>query len=315
MIMLSWNEFTKYAAELNIDAEYVAQNKPFFDNLDPAVFDRFAKAGRDVDAEELKKLFPGNEYMRMLFILSVASLPEMQQIYRERNFPVQMMDDIRNDLKLWLDKFMADCGVAGITPRIFGWTRSVRTGSIIQLGRLQCNYDHCFYGKVACFRNADGSIRLEPCEEHNDKAVFSFGDPAINLHIPASGPLKREMCIDSLRRMVEFFAAFRKDFDYKAIVCYSWILDPAFTRIMKSTNLAGFQSLGHLFAMEVDQTNEVVWRVFDIPNGTPADIDKRPHNTGMRKAVAEYLKKGGTFSEYGLVILKEELPGLLGISL
>ena len=35
MIMLSWNEFTKYAAELNIDAEYVAQNKPFFDNLDP----------------------------------------------------------------------------------------------------------------------------------------------------------------------------------------------------------------------------------------------------------------------------------------
>jgi hypothetical protein len=62
----------------------------------------------------------------------------------------------------------------------------------------------------------------------------------------------------------------------------------------------------------VDETNEVVWRVFDIPNGTPADIDRRPHNTGMRKAVAEYLKKGGRFCEYGTVILKEEFETLLG---
>ena len=308
--MLSWEQFTNYAAELRIKPEYVAQTKEFFEHLDPAVFDRIAGAER-IDQEELRQFFPDNGYMRLLFILSVASLPEMQRVYREKGFSAQMMDDIRPDLDIWLDKFAADYGFPGLDMRIYGWTRSVRTGSIIQFGRLQCNYDHNFYGKVAFFRNADGSLRMEESETHNDEALFSFGDPAINLHIPAAGPLKRELCIDSLRRMTAFFEEKRPDFKFKAIVCYSWILDPAFTQIMANTNLAGFQSLGHIFRMEgVDQTNEVVWRVFNIPGGTPADRDRFPLDTGMRKAVAGYLEKGGTFCEHGIVILRDELPGL-----
>lgn len=311
MIMLSWKEFTDYAAQLQLKEEYVAQNKAFFEKIDPAFFDRIFQADT-FDPEEIRKAFPGEEYRRFMLIMAVAGWPRMVAHYKKMNFTPQMLEDIKPDLGLWLDKFMADCGIAGLDMRIYGWTKALRNGSILQFGRLQCNYDHAFYGKVACFRDADGAVRLEPCEEHNDKALFSFGDPSINLHIPAAGPLKRELCIDSLRKIVKFFAEYRPDFDYKAVVCYSWILDPVFTKIMKSTNLADFQRLGHIFRMEgVDETNEIVWRVFDIPNGTPADIDKRPHNTGMRKAVAGYLKEGGRFCEHGMVILRDELENLL----
>ena len=81
---------------------------------------------------------------------------------------------------------------------------------------------------------------------------------------------------------------------------------------MKSTNLADFQKLGHLYRLEgYDETNEVVWRVFDIPGGTPADVGRKPWNTGMRRAVGEYLQQGGRFNEYGLIILRRELPALL----
>ena len=310
--MLSWKQFTDYAAELQLKTEYVEQNREFFEKIDPAFFDRIFNADK-FDPQEIKTAFPGEEYRRFMLIMAVAGWPQMVEHYKKMNFTQEMLEDIKPDLGLWVDKFMADCGIAGLDMRIYGWTKALRSGSILQFGRLQCNYDHQFYGKVACFRNEDGSIRLEPCAEHNDKAIFSNGDPCINIHIPAAGPLKRELCIDSFRKMVKFFAEYRKDFDYKAIVCYSWILDPVFTQIMKSTNLADFQSLGHLYRMDgVDETNEVVWRVFDIPNGTPADIDQRPHNTGMRKAVAEYLRNGGRFCEYGTVILKEELPALLG---
>lgn len=310
--MLSWKQFTDYAAVLQLKPEYVEQNKAFFEKVDPAFFDKQFYAEKH-DPAEIKAAFPGEEYRRFMLIMAVAGWPMMVEHYRKMNFTEQMLNDIRPDLGLWLDKFMADCGIAGLDMRIYGWTLALRRGSVLQFGRLQCNYDHNFYGKVALFRNPDGSLRFEPCEEHNDKALFSYGDPAINLHIPSAGPLKRELCIDALRKMVKFFAEYRKDFNYKAVVCYSWILDPVFTRIMKSTNLADFQKLGHLYRFEgVDETNEVVWRVFDIPNGTPADIDRRPHNTGMRRAVAEYLKQGGKFSEYGTVILREELPALLG---
>ena len=309
--MLSWEQFTNYAAELKIKPEYVAQTKEFFEKLDPVVFDRIA-GSENIDRAELMRLFPDKGYMRFLFILAVASLPEMQQVYREKGFSSQMMDDIRPDLDIWLDKFAADYGFAGLDMRIYSWVRSVRTGSIIQFGRLQCNYDHNFSGKVAFFRNTDGSLRMEKSEKHNDEALFSYGDPAINLHIPASGPLKREMCIDSLRRMKAFFDEKRPEFKYKAVVCYSWILDPVFTEIMPGTNLADFQALGHIYPLEgLDQTEEVIWRVFNIPGGTPADRDRFPQDTGMRKAVAEYLARGGTFCEHGLVILRDELSGLL----
>ena len=238
--MLTWKEFTEYAAELQLKSDYVTQNKAFFEALDPAFFDRVFNAEK-MDQEEIKKAFPGEEYRRLLFIMAVASWPRMVSLYKEKNFTQQMLDDIRPDLGLWLDKFTDECGFAGLDFRIYSWVQALRSASILQFGRLQCNYDHAFCCKFACFKNEDGTLRIEPSEKHNSQAVFSFGDPAINLHIPAAGPLKRELCIDSLRRIVKFFEEYRPDFAYKAIVCYSWILDPTFTRIMKNTNLADFQ--------------------------------------------------------------------------
>ena len=312
--MLSWKEFVDYASELRLKPEYVAQTKPFFDALDPALYDRLS-ADPLAKLEEIKAAFPGEEYRRFLLIAAVASWPEMVRLYKERHFSSQQLDDIRPDLGLWLDKSMADTdgAVAGLDGRMFSWTCALREGRILQFGRLQCNYRHEFVGKVACFENPDGSIRMEECAEHRDDAVFSYGDSCICLHIPASGPLKRALCIDSLRKMTAFFDTTQQDFEYKAVICYSWILDPVFPKIMKSTNLADFQKLGHLYRLEgYDETNEVVWRVFDIPGGTPADVGKKPWNTGMRRAVGEYLRNGGRFNEYGLIILRRELPALLG---
>ena len=57
--MLTWEQFTNYAAELRIKPEYVAQTKEFFEHLDPAVFDSIAGAER-IDQEELRQLFPDN---------------------------------------------------------------------------------------------------------------------------------------------------------------------------------------------------------------------------------------------------------------
>ncbi len=309
--MIPWNDFCRYASELRLKPEHVEATRPFFESLDPALYDRLSAKGH-AGIPEIKAAFPGEEYRRFLLIMGIASWPDMLALYKERNYTPQQLEDIRPDLSFWMEKSMADVGFPGLDQRIYEWVLAVREGRILQVGRLQCNHRHTFVGKVACFGNPDGTVRIESCPEHREDALFSFGDPAINLHIPAAGPLKRALCIDSLRKIVDFFDRTQQDFPYKAVVCYSWILDPVFPKIMKSTNLADFQKLGHLYRLEgYDETNEVVWRVFDIPGGTPADIGKKPWNTGMRRAVGEYLRNGGRFSEYGLIILRRELPALL----
>lgn len=310
--MISWDEFAGYAAELRLKPEHVEQTRPFFAALDPAFYDRLS-ADPIAGLDEIRAAFPGEEYRRFLLIAAVASWPDMVRLYRERRYTARQLDDIRPDLGLWLEKSAIETGVAGLNARMFGWTRAVRRGDVLQFGRLQCNFRHEFVGHAAYFEKPDGSIRAGMSAEHRDDAVFSFGDPAICLHIPASGPLKREFCIDALRRMTAFFDETQPDFKYRAVVCYSWILDPVFPALMPGSNLAGFQRLGRLFRVENrDQTNEVVWRVFDISGGTPADIAHCPRDTGMRRAVGAYLERGGRFAEYGFVILRRELPALLG---
>ncbi len=309
--MISWQEFAEYAKELKICDDVIAQNEAFFKSLDAEYFDKLFSM-EELPEEEVMAKFPNEEYRRLILILLVAKYPQMKKIYAERNYSPIHFEEIKADISLWIQKSLAetDGRVAGIDCRIYGWESMIFAGEILQFGRLQCNRRHKFESKVGCFADSDGSIKIKNVTENRSDALFSFGDEAINIHIPASGRLTREGVIDSLRQMVEFFD--KEQVDYKAVVCYSWILDPTFAEILPASNLVQFQKLGRIYRMEgCDQTQEVIWRVFDICNGSVADLDKRPLNSSMRKAVANYLKQGGEFCEYGLIILKSELAELL----
>ena len=63
--MLSWKQFTDYAAELQLKTEYVEQNREFFEKIDPAFFDRIFNADK-FDPQEIKTAFPGEEYRRFM---------------------------------------------------------------------------------------------------------------------------------------------------------------------------------------------------------------------------------------------------------
>ena len=69
--MLSWKQFTDYAAELQLKPEYVEQNREFFEQVDPAFFDRIFNA-EQFDPQEIKTAFPGEDYRRFMLIMAVA---------------------------------------------------------------------------------------------------------------------------------------------------------------------------------------------------------------------------------------------------
>ena len=308
--MLSWQEFTEYAQELKIASEYIEQNRDFFGKIDSDYFDRLMSSN-ELPERELENLYPSEEYRRLIFILLVAKYPEMKKIYQERGYSMVHFEEIKQDISLWLSKSMADTKgkIAGIDFRLYEWENMIFAGETLQFGRLQCNRRHKFESKVGCFVGDNGEIEIRKVDRNCKDALFSFGDEAINIHIPASGKLLREDCLKSLKMMKEFFES--QGVDYKAVVCYSWILDPVFAEITPKSNLIEFQKLGHLYRMDDhDQTDEVAWRVFDLPTANIAEIEKITCKTSMQKAVADYFKRGGKFCEYGMIILRSELETL-----
>lgn len=120
------------------------------------------------------------------------------------------------------------------------------------------------------------------------------GDPAVNLHIPADGPMKPEACMDSFRRMKAFF----KDImgvEVKVFQCESWLLDPRFCDLLpESSNILAFQRFGKLLPWPGKGQSEMIRRVF----GTKAmeeGVNSVPHITTMQKIFAASVNAGEKF--------------------
>ena len=307
--MKNWNKFCEAASEFRLAGEHLESIRDFYEKTDAAFFDAmYAKLPDSVPQQEIESKYPNGEYRKFYFILIASAWEKLKKLYQSKGYPESILEDIRLDLRCWAEKSMEDFGFAGLDRRIFQWENGILSGRTMQFGRLQCNIPAVFSPELSFVREASG-FRAVPGKAPAAGSALSYGDPVINLHIPAAGPLRRDLCLDSLRKMHDFGAEFLPDFDYRAFVCYSWILDPVFQKISPNSNLVTFQKLGHLFALPADQTREVIWRVFGRA-GAEKGIDHVPCRTSMQKAVASHLKNGGKFTEYGFFILKEEAASL-----
>ena len=112
--------------------------------------------------------------------------------------------------------------------------------------------------------------------------------------------------------MCEFSVKFHPDYDFKALVCYSWLLDPQFRRLLNpGSNILAFQKIGHILPLDTDETDEVVWRIWGEA-GRDLSPDRLPKSSSMERAVSQFLKCGGRFREGLMVIFRDELPALFG---
>lgn len=144
-----------------------------------------------------------------------------------------------------------------------------------------------------CAVRRDGSI--DPVFRDFPKSEWEVlakpGDFAINLHIPADGPLSPEECRKSLERMIGFFRNSGRD--PKAFICHSWILDPQFAELLpEKSNLNAFQRLGQIST--TPGVSEAWRRVFGF-RLTPETASHLPCPTGMQKAFLRFVQNGGVF--------------------
>jgi len=134
--------------------------------------------------------------------------------------------------------------------------------------------------------------RMVSLSEDEFEEAFVPGDLAVQVHIPAGPGFSVEACAESMDKALKFFAEFFPAKKPKAFVCESWFLDIQYEKILKSdSNILKFQREFYLFPV-AEGNEDAYWRIFG-EDGLKNGLAGAPRDTGMRKAVAEFLELGG----------------------
>ena len=140
------------------------------------------------------------------------------------------------------------------------------------------------------------------------RSVFSPWDIVPSIHIP--GGLRRswEDAVSSMKEAKEFFKRYLKR-EIPAIVCGSWILNPALERFAPKGNMARFRK--EVFCVPMirwgDKGRDGMFFAFGRDDVPPTEIE--PVNS-LQKALQEVYKAEGTLRTGAMFVLTEDLEKL-----
>lgn len=207
----------------------------------------------------------------MLFL--VSCLGALKERYTQKGLSEEMYYDIIKDLKYKLDECKTVFGILGVMN--LSWYRNIFNCSIVALGRFQYHPDPFF---AESYTFGDFTVKA--------------GDPVCRFHIPSSGPMTKEMRIDSYKKAFEFFG--KKKGEYLVITCTSWLLDPNLAKVYpEGSNLLDFmRDFDLIEEMPANQPFSNCWRVFGTYyTGTTKNL---PAKTTLQKNFIKWLDGGNS---------------------
>jgi hypothetical protein len=150
------------------------------------------------------------------------------------------------------------------------WVFNHFRGELFLLGRLQYERDTADY----------------------TSAAFARGDPILDLHIPAIGPLTPEACDASLDAARTFFAEHFPETPYRYGTCESWLLDDQLAGVLSAeTNIVRFQRRFTHDPGYARRGDEDTIR-FNFGH-LPSSLDELPRDTALQRGIVDVLERGG----------------------
>ncbi|MBN8216096.1 MAG: DUF5596 domain-containing protein [Spirochaetes bacterium] len=250
-------------------------------------------------------------------LVLLGALDGLKARYRERAIPESILIDTLSDFQVWMDHYKATTGRLGFGQ--VNWLRNHFVPRIFRLGRLQFAFEHfpfelrAFHRKPGSLALVDGAGRLVPAAGGAPGAkvfdpsgwteVVHQGCPTLGIHIPASGPLDPVACGESIHAAFAFFPKYFPGYDWKAMTCVSWLLDPQLEKSLgPDANLSRFLREFYLFPVPGANDNQLWERVF----GRRYDPwEEAPTDTSLRRAVIAHLRAGGKWANGGGLIVPE----------
>ena len=222
----------------------------------------------------------------LLFFLS--NIEKMKEKYLNKGTSEEIFYDTLKDFKYKLDECKKYNGVLGI--RTFRWYYYFMNAQMYALGRLQFH---------------ERKFIPDTYYKWNDITITPE-DTVINMHIPSSGPLTREMRMDSYKKAFEFFGKTKGE--YIVFMCSSWLIYEGYREVYKpGSNMADFMDdfdiIKNADAQENTFPNSVL--VFGVPY--EGDTSKFPADTTLQKNFIRHLNEGKRCgSGHGIIIFDGE---------
>ena len=213
-------------------------------------------------------------------------VPFARERYQSMGIPEEIFWDTMKDIAYKLDEcrqVYEECGVFS------GWFFLHFDWQLAAFGRLQYQ------------------IREFP-KEHYDWNGFALnrGDLVYACHIPSSGKLTVELCMDSLQRAYEFL---KKDLKTSVlpVACNTWMLFPPYVEQVfpEGSNLKAFAGLFDVVDVTPRESFEDSWRIFG--SVCTDQIHELPRDTTLQRNMISYMENGGGFGfGYGILLYDGE---------
>lgn len=209
-------------------------------------------------------------YFHVLVFL--ASVPAIRRYHKLHSVPDDVSWATLADLGRHIDVHRRISGDGGLQHP--GWLELHALGLLYELGRLQFNRDQ---------------LKEDPA---SDAAPFGAGDFVLDIHIPESGPLRRESCTESFNRAGAFFRQHFPDESYQYAMCRSWLLDDQLVDYLPDdSNIVKFQRIFTPLGIRKIADREILYFVFRSEDDA-IELDGLPQRTTLERAVVAHLRAG-----------------------
>ena len=197
----------------------------------------------------------------MLFMLCFSR--HLKVIYTRRGYSEKMYFDVLGDLACKNTECYTIKGVYG--SFVSQWEFKIFNLELFAFGRLQFE-----------------PRRLEK-EYKISTGILPAQSSVLSIHIPSSGRLETELCIDSVKCAQDFFGK------SSVFYCHSWLLYPDNRKIITPpSNILKFMDLFEIVAAE--ESTDDLWRIFGTED--LSDFAALPENTSLRRDYKRWLLSG-----------------------
>jgi len=137
------------------------------------------------------------------------------------------------------------------------------------------------------------------------EATVLPGDCSLSIHLPAGMKLEKNATRKAIAAAFDHAKRYYPDYDPKALICASWILNPELKDVLKEgSNILAFASLFH-----IHPTRNMGTGVFQFVFKTSVnpDLNTLAEDTSLQRALKAKYLAGGYHLNYGGVLLPDEV--------
>jgi hypothetical protein len=205
-------------------------------------------------------------YTRLIVV--IYKLIEVRKKFKSLSIPDTIFENTILDLALRADLYKNKTNTYGLDIDSVVWLRHIFNMVIFKIGTIQFQLFQMVY--------LDEELLGEPYMTFQEKWKIQLppGTPVINVHIQKGADLTPEAINNSFLMAGDFFHKYFPKHEYKAFICYSWLLYPVLMELLPENSRIVLFAKRFTIIGSVQDTKEAVQRIYGQRRRAKADYPK-----------------------------------------